>query len=374
MRVALIGGGTAGHLAPGVAVAEALQAVGPDAELLLVAANRDLDHQLLDGSDWPHCFIDAEPFPYRLELGLLTAALAMVRARRQAHDHLRAFGPDVTIGTGGYVALAGVPAAHRLGCPIVLHAPDALPDRASRSLARLADLVTLGYASAQAYFPRCRTVHTGVPIRRAVLAPTRAEGLARLGLAGDRRTLVVMGGSQGAQRLNEAVAAALPRLLERGDLQVLHLTGTRQFEAVHAATAGFGPEAGYHPVAYLGEMGLVLAAADLVVSRAGANSTAEIMARGVPAVLVPYPHAGGHQRLNALPFAEAGAAVMVGNEELDGERLVSLVAELLGDPARLAAMQAQCVAMGRPQAAEEVARLALQLAADPKANSALRGN
>ena len=362
MRVALIGGGTAGHLAPCVAIAEALRTLAPDAELLLVAANRDLDRQLLDRSEWPHTFVDARPFPYGLRLELVSAGFALLRARRQAGSHLRAFRPDVAIGTGGYVSLAAVPAAHRLGVPVVLHAADGLPDRASRSLAPLARVIALGYASAQTYFPRSRTVHTGVPIRRDILEPDRAEALARLGLAESKRTVVVMGGSQGAQRLNEAVTAALPRLLERGDVQVLHLTGSTQFGAVRAATSGFAPQNGYHPLPYLEEMGFALAAADLVVNRAGANSIAEVMARGVPAVLVPYPYAGGHQRLNALPFVEAGAAIVVDDADLGEERLLGLVDELFGDPPRLAAMAAQCAAVSRPHAAEEIAHLALRLA------------
>jgi len=210
------------------------------------------------------------------------------------------------------VAAAVIPAARSLGIPTIIHASDALPDRANRALSRWATRITVSWPAAQAHFPAARTECTGQPLREELFAVTRAEAYGRLGLQPGLFTLLVTGGSQGARRLNEALLEALPELLRRGDLQVLHLTGGGEFEAVTAriqamregrpARVWTGTTCSRTSTTWARRCGR----ADLVVMRCGASSVSEAAAFGLPMILVPLPHAGGHQLLNAEPLVAAG--------------------------------------------------------------------
>ncbi len=240
-----------------------------------------------------------------------------------------------------------VVAAKLRGLPIVLLEQNTVPGVASRTLGRLADRICLGFAEAASYFPAGRATHTGNPVRAAVLATPS--------LADPKPGLLLFGGSQGARRLNDAMLAAAERFgpLVHG-IRLTHQTGTADAERVTAGYARLGVAADV--AAFVTDMGPAYAAADVVVARAGAMSCAEITARGLPAILVPYPHAADdHQRLNALVLVRAGAAHMILDRELDGERLASALGPLLDDAGARASMAAAARAVGRPDASVRVA-------------------
>jgi len=292
----------------------------------------------------------------RTLLSLAKIAAGIVRA----YAILNRFKPDVTIGTGGYASVGVLIAQWLRGGKVMIHEQNVVPGRANRLLARIAHRICVTFEESQRYFPPMKTVLTGLPLRPEFAdPPPRDEARKALGLESERFTLLVTGGSQGARRLNELTLGAVPLLVEAG-VQVLHQTGQKQFASVQAAQ----PEGveGYHIWPYIHEMAAAYAAADLVVARAGAATIADLTAVGRPAILVPYPFAGGHQKKNAESVAARGAAIVVEESELSPESLAALVIDLKDDPDRLAAMSAASAAIARRDAAKRIVEVAFELA------------
>jgi UDP-N-acetylglucosamine--N-acetylmuramyl-(pentapeptide) pyrophosphoryl-undecaprenol N-acetylglucosamine transferase len=271
---------------------------------------------------------------------------------------IRRFRPDAVVGTGGYVTVPVILAAARRGLPIVLLEQNLEPGRATRLLARFARAVATAYQESAGYLDG-RAVLTGTPVRQ--------DFQVRKPDFPDRpRRLLVLGGSQGALRINQAVAEALPQLLARPDVSVAHQTGPRHLATMETARASL-PESQrgrYHPFAFTEDLATALRASDLVLARAGASTLSETSAVGVPMILVPGDFAGGHQRLNARPFETAGAAVVIANQECDGPRLLRELAGILDDPERYRRMVGAMAQLGRPNAADDVADLVRGVARD----------
>jgi UDP-N-acetylglucosamine--N-acetylmuramyl-(pentapeptide) pyrophosphoryl-undecaprenol N-acetylglucosamine transferase len=265
--------------------------------------------------------------------------------------------------SGGAIAIPVVLAARTLRVPVYLWAGDALPGRASRMLARFCTKIGVTFEGARAFFPARRSVVTGTPIRESLLRWTREAARSAMGVPQGAALVVITGGSQGSERINEAVFGALQRLLRSA--YVLHVTGEAHIARAEAREQALPEElrAHYLPRAYLrDEMGAVLAAADLVVGRAGSSSIAEPLAFGTPLVLVPYGAAmEGHQEANARAAVEAGAAVIIRESQLDADRLVAEVAGLLSARDRLARMAAGARKAGRRDGATVIANEALRL-------------
>ena len=279
----------------------------------------------------------------------------------QAFALLLARRPAAILTTGGYVAIPVLLAAWVLRIPSVLWDGNVVPGRSVRLIARLATVITVSHEATGAALGHPRTYVTGTPIR-SLAGVDPDEARARFGGRPGERILLVFGGSQAVRRINDAVAAALPRLVER--VRVIHVTGDAGYADALAARDALPEDLRdrYRPFPFLHEdMTAALAAADLAVGRAGASTLAEAAAFALPTAIVPYPHAAGHQRLNAVAFADAGAAVLVEDEAFDGDRLLE-VAGLLADPARHAAMSAAARELARPDAALAVADLVLAVA------------
>ncbi len=281
----------------------------------------------------------------------------------QAAAILAAERPAAILTTGGYVAIPTMLAAAPLRIPVLLWEGNAIPGRAVRATARLADALAVSYEAAGAALAAAGrpTFVTGTPIRD-VTAISRAAARARLDLPVDAPTVLIFGGSQAVRRFNAAVAAALPRLVER--VHVLHVTGESGYASALAERARLpaGLGARYRPYPFLrDDMLAALVAADLVVGRAGSSTVAEVTALGIPSVIVPYPHAAGHQGANAEILAAAGAARIVADEAFDADALVAATDLLFDAPAR-AAMATAARRFGRPGAAAAIATLVLALA------------
>ena len=286
----------------------------------------------------------------------LRSLMKMARGVRQASRLVAEFRPDVAFVTGGFVAAPVVWASWRAGVPVFIYLPDMAPGLAIRNMSRFARRVAVSFPEVAAFFPG-KAVVTGYPVRPEIQMAAAAPQAARrkLGLAGDLPVLLAFGGSRGARSINRALTASLPELLPH--CQVLHVSGTLDWPAVEKQVREL-PEAlrhRYHPYPYLhDEMALALAAADLVVARAGASTLGEFPAAGLPSILVPYPYSGQHQELNADCLVQHGAALKVADADLPA-CLVPTVLGLLNDPTRLAAMGTAARAMARPQAAERIA-------------------
>ncbi len=365
MKVAITGGGTGGHIYPALAVAEALRREVLSTELLYIGGERGPEVDIVPQTGIRFEAVRSRKLRKLVSPSTVGVLLELWKGYREAGALLKSFGADVVIGTGGYVAAATSIAATRQGRPLIIQACDAVPGRTNRWLSRRASRVCIWFAETAERLPGAKTVQTGVPLRPDIVSricPEEARVL--LGMSPDQFTVLVVGGSQGAQRLNE-LAIGMASLLD-GPVQVLHQTGPRNHEeALKVAERTDLSRINYLPRPYISgeQMPLAYRAADLVVCRCGISTLAEITANGVPALMVPLPTAyADHQTANARAVERAGAGIHLRQPELTPERLAEQVQALRGDEARREAMAAAGRALGRPEAARHVAELARECA------------
>ena len=297
-----------------------------------------------------------------MSIHLVLDPLRLAASTPQAAALLARLRPAAVLTTGGYVAVPVLSAAAGLRIPSLLWEGNVRPGRSVRATARLASALAVSHPeTAEALAGGGRAYLTGTPIRDPATVD-REEARERLGIPPDPRVVLIFGGSQAVARFSAAVAAALPRLVEK--VAVVHVTGDDGYAAALTAREALpeGRRERYRPYPFLREeMTAALAAADLVVGRAGASTLAEVAAFGVPMVVVPYPHAAGHQRANAAALVEAGAAVLVADEDFDADALLEATA-ILDDPRRHLDMSAAARSLGRPGAAAAVAEILMALA------------
>lgn len=352
---------------PAFAVAEALQAVSQPAVTLhfvggIGVGGMEPEMIARSGITWHSAtYIPGGPVhgvsplrmvssSFKLAAGLVKALLEMARVR-----------PHAVLVTGGWASLPVALAGWLWRAPVYAFVPDIEPALTLKVTSRFARRVAATTAETAQYFRAGQVVATGYPLRKHVLAATREAGLAHFRLDPARRTLLITGGSSGARSINQAVVAVLPQLLADDRLQVVHITGKLDWDTVRVAREQLPPDlqARYHAVDYLhDDMGLALAAADLVVSRAGASTLGELTYFGLPAILVPYPYAWRYQKVNADYLASRGAALVLEDQRLR-EDLLPTVQGLLADPARMAAMAERARALGQADGAQRIARLLL---------------
>jgi UDP-N-acetylglucosamine--N-acetylmuramyl-(pentapeptide) pyrophosphoryl-undecaprenol N-acetylglucosamine transferase len=356
MRVLISGGGTGGHLFPAIAVAQALSRKDPDATILFAGRREGIEAKTVASYGMPFKAIPAAPLYTEQVWRNWKLPPVLGAALWQSWRLLDRFKPDVVLGTGGYVSVPLIMAAGLARVPIVLQEQNLMPGRATRALARFAAKVATAYPESSRFLPAAKTVVTGTPVRTEFWR--RKENFPER-----PRTILVLGGSQGAHRLNQAIADAVPWLLDRPDLGIMHQTGAREIDAMQAVKATLPPMAAarYEPFAFANDLADRIRAADLVISRAGASTLSEVSAIGVPMILIPYPYAGGHQRMNVTPYESAGAAIVIPDEEVEG-RLRGVVTSVIDDPARYRKMVEAMRGLGRPYAAEEVVRLLEEVA------------
>ena len=359
------GGGTGGHVYPSLSVARALEAAareqGDTLEALYIGIRGRVDETIVPAQGITFRAVSAGPMRVGSPLELAGNLLRLARGAVQSARIIRGFRPQAVFATGGYASVPVGVAARLLRVPLVVYLPDVTPGWAVRLLSRLATKMTTTSERALAYLPERKTVVVGYPVRDEFWSVSRAAARAQLGLPTEGKVLLITAGSLGAQRINRAIAPALPRLLERCD--VLHVTGVADEAWAHEQRAALTPaqQARYHVRGYIDEMPAAMAAADLAVSRAGASTLGELPAAGLPAVLVPGEYEGWSQAPNAEYLQSLGAGVMLRNSEL--EQLPERVLALLADDARLASMRAAMRTLARPDAARELARIVREVAA-----------
>jgi UDP-N-acetylglucosamine--N-acetylmuramyl-(pentapeptide) pyrophosphoryl-undecaprenol N-acetylglucosamine transferase len=359
------GGGTGGHLYPALAVAEEFAAVRPGARIVFACSQREIDRRILSPTPYARVAQPIRPLPRsprgwgRFVRGLLSSGLL-------GGDLVRDLRPAAVFGLGGFAAVPVVLAAADAGVPTGLLCIDAVPGLANRFLAGRAEVIFTQFAQTAGHLRRHRSKlqQLGCPVRPALLKASSAEARQHFGLRGERRTLLVAAGSQGAANINEAVAAIRPDLDElAGRWQVLHVPGPGKAEQVRAAYQG--GRIHHVVVEFCRRMDLAYAVADLALCRAGASTIAELTATGTPAVLMPYPyHRDQQQRHNAEELVARGGAEMVVDAADAGPNAQALrrsLLPLMRDPSRLEGMRAAAARLARPAAAEDVARCLARL-------------
>jgi len=367
MRAIVTGGGTGGHIYPALAIAKGLKNLDPPGEVLYVGTREGMEAELVPAAGFEFAAVSSVGLTRQLSLKTIKSLASTSAGVIQGIRIISEYKPDLVVGTGGYVCGPVVLAAALKGCPCAIHEQNAYPGITNRLLARVADRVMLTFPDAKRYFPkRARCTVTGLPVRQEILSVSREEGIKYLGLDPDALTLLVVGGSRGARSLNRAMVEVWKEFQGRTDVQIVQISG----ESGYAETLQLLSEAGIEPrndgniilKPYLHRMEYALAASDLVIGRAGASFLAEITARGLPALLIPYPYAAeNHQEYNARALVEQGAAVMILDQDLTGTVLVNRIKELLAQPARLKEMGWQSQKMGRPRALEQILRVLSQL-------------
>ncbi|MTD59069.1 undecaprenyldiphospho-muramoylpentapeptide beta-N-acetylglucosaminyltransferase [Amycolatopsis sp. RM579] len=354
--VVVAGGGTAGHIEPAMALADAVKRLRPDAKVIALGTTKGLENELVPPRGYPLELIPPVPLPRKPTTDLLRLPLKVRDSVRQAREVLDRVGADVVVGFGGYVSLPAYLAA-RGRVPIVVHEANKSPGLANRVGARFAKRVAV--AVPQTPLPHAEVV--GIPLRRSITtldrAALRAKAREHFELDPDAPTLLVFGGSQGARSINNAVSGAAKELADAG-IGVLHAHGPKNTLVVQE----FPGRPPYVPVPYLERMDLAYAAADMVLCRSGAMTAAEVSAVGLPAVFVPLPIGNGEQATNARPAVDAGAALLVDDADLTPAKVAELVISRLTDPGELTKMSAAAVGMGHREADEVLAKIVLEAA------------
>ncbi|UNO39882.1 UDP-N-acetylglucosamine--N-acetylmuramyl-(pentapeptide) pyrophosphoryl-undecaprenol N-acetylglucosamine transferase [Streptomyces sp. MST-110588] len=371
LSVVIGAGGTGGHIYPGLALADALRRAVPDAVISFVGTERGLEKELIPKAGYPLHTVGMIPFDPALGAKRYLLPAALLKSGARCRSILREQGAQVAVGMGGYPSAPVIVGARMAGLPSLVHESNAVPGRANKFAARLTPHVALAFDRSRAHLPggeRAETV--GMPLvgplgeldRTALRGPARRE----LGIPEGARLLLVNGGSLGAARLTEAALGLAARYRDRDDLRLLIKTGPAALDEARARLAATGGAAIAEAVPYLDRMDLAYAAADLVVCRAGSATVAELATIGMPAVLVPYPHApGDHQTHNARVLSDVGAALLLPDEQTSAHSLDALVTPLLADPGRLVAMSAAADPGTHARAADLLAAKALELAGHP---------
>ncbi|HET6191334.1 MAG TPA: undecaprenyldiphospho-muramoylpentapeptide beta-N-acetylglucosaminyltransferase [Trebonia sp.] len=363
MRVVLAGGGSAGHIEPALALADALRQADRTIEVTCLGTERGLETRLVPMRGYELALIPAVPLPRSVTPQLLTVPGRLAGAVHKAGVVLERTGADVLVGFGGYVATPAYLAARRHKVPIVVHEANPYPGIANRLGAHFTTHVFTGHPDTKMR----NAQYLGLPIRRQIAELDRFavgdKARAQFGLRPDLPVLLVFGGSQGARSLNSALAGALDAIRAAG-VQVLHITGPRN--AAEAQSAG--GTVPYAAVPYVDRMDLAYAAADFALCRAGAMTCAELTAVGMPAAYVPLPVGNGEQRLNALPIVQRGGGLLVEDDELTADWIKGALLPLLTNIDQVAAMSEAAAALGRGDADRWLAKAVIDVATEAAAN------
>lgn len=364
MRILLSGGGTGGHIYPAITIADKIMNLDPNSEILFVGTKHGLESSIVPHANYNIEFIDVIGLKRSISLETIKTFGKAISSCLQAKKIINNFKPDLVIGTGGYVCGPVLLMAALSNIPTCIQEQNAVAGMTNKILGRFVDAVFLGYEEAKKYFPsNDNTFFTGNPIRDTIINIRKADAIAAFGIDVNKRALLISGGSRGAKTINNAMLDAYRPLLSTYKIQIIHVTG----EATFAEHMGKVPpellaneDLKIYP--YLHDMPLALAGASMAIFRAGAIGVAELMARNVPSILVPYPYAtGNHQDFNARAIEKKGACIVVNNSELTSEFIVNNVLNLLLDEEKLAAMQEATMLLAKPHASLDIAKKALLL-------------
>lgn len=362
VRVILTGGGTGGHIYPALAIAKGLLDRDAKTQILYVGIRDGMEARLVPEVGIEFAGISGKGLPRTLSLDTIKALGKSVKALWEMKKILRQFHPDLVVGTGGYVSGPVVLTASLFNIPTLLHEQNALPGITNRILARVVRRVMVTFPESMEHFGVKKKLElVGLPVRPEIGQVSREVGAKHFGLRPDRLTLLVTGGSRGARTLNQAMTTVLEHLAHRSDIQVIWATGKTTYTEIIEGFKERGiswkrPE--WRILEYLKDMPEALACADLYIGRAGAASLAELQITGLPSLLIPYPYAAeNHQEHNAQAMVQDGAARIVLDRELDGERLWKEVDWLISQPILLAKMGSAALALAQPQALNKIVDL-----------------
>ena len=363
MKIIISGGGTGGHIYPAIAIAQEIKDRMPEVQILYVGTKEGMESKIVPQAGFDFETIDITGINRSSLIKASKSLAKMPRSFFQGWEVVRAYRPNIVIGTGGYVSFPVVLAATFLDCKTYIHEQNALPGLANRNLARRVDYVMLTFPEAQKHLNAKVIKLTGLPVRKDILNVDAGRARHKLGLQRDKFTLLVFGGSRGAMSINKAMVSALDRL-QHEDIQVIWLTGEDGFEEIKKSLADTvdlqNMKCNLQIFPYMFNMNEALASSNLAICRAGASTLSELAIMGLPAILVPYPYAAeNHQEMNARALLQKNAVIMVIDEFLDGDTLYQRVSELISDPQRLKQMSNNMRQQARPHALKDIVDIIL---------------
>jgi len=364
MRVIIAGGGTGGHLFPGLAIAEELKRRNGMTEIIFVGTEHGIEARVVPKEGYPIKFLRAEGMMGIPLHRRIPAMAKMILSFLDSYKIIKLVRPDILIGVGGYASGAIMLIAACMSIPTVILEQNCIPGFTNKVLGKFVNAICITYQESMPFFPKEKTFLTGNPVRMHILKGSRESGYRFFSLEENLFTVFVFGGSSGARSINTAVIDSLRSLNDlRDNIQFLHQTGSGDYEHVSNAYRDLGFRGMVTPFIY--QMGEAYAVSDIVISRAGATTLAEMTALGKPAILIPYPYATGHhQELNAMKLLDMGAAKMILDSELSGESLAHSIRELYENEAMRTEMQKHSRILGRPEASEKVVDIAMSLVKD----------
>lgn len=367
MRIIVSGGGTGGHIYPAITLIKTIQAMATNCEVLYVGTKRGLEADIIPKEGLAFKTVDIRGFKRKLSLENVKTLFKSAQSILESSKIIKDFKPDVVIGTGGYVCGPVLLAASLMGIPTMIQEQNVIPGITNKILAKFVDKIAVGYQEAGSYFSKNKVVFTGNPIREEVMTAKKTSGIAEFGLDPSKRTILISGGSRGARSINEAMLGVHQHFAKNRSIQLLHVTGKNEYNDIVAKLKNESIDedavGNIMIKPYLYDMPKALAIADLAIFRAGAVGLAELTARGIPSILVPYPYAAeNHQEHNAMVMKQRGAALVIRDRELSAPRLIEMIDGLLKSDTKLDAMAKASLALGKPKAAAEIAKLAIELA------------
>ncbi|MCD6319706.1 MAG: undecaprenyldiphospho-muramoylpentapeptide beta-N-acetylglucosaminyltransferase [Candidatus Desulfofervidaceae bacterium] len=356
-NIAIAAGGSGGHIFPGIAIAQALKASNKVEKIIFIGRKEGLERKIIPHYGFPLYNINTSGLVGKNLFAKLKGGWQMLIGLKESLKLLQQEEIDLVVGTGGYVSAPVALAATCLRIPLVLHEQNAIPGKANQTLSHLAKCICASYASSLPYFPKRKCTLTGNPIRKDILSVKRPRISAS---PHPRLQVLVLGGSQGARVINEAICDAWFYLKSHHiNIYFIHQTGEKDFTRVKSLYEERGIPG--EPRAFIKDMADAYSQADMVISRAGATTLAEITTLGLPSILIPYPWATGHQWYNAETMAKAGASIVIPQEVLSGQRLAEVLINLIQDKKRLQQMGEAAQKLGKPQAAHHIADICIML-------------
>jgi len=374
----IAGGGTGGHIYPGIAIAEGLLAADISNNVVFIGAEGGIENEVVPKERFSLKLIRSRGIARKFSFGFISSIASAVHGFFQARKILKDFRPDVVVSTGSYVGFPVVLAAATLRMPVLIHEQNTIPGLVNRISQRFARRVAVSFGQSVRHFNARKVIVSGNPVREKVAKAVRSVSRQNLGLDQKRKTLLILGGSQGARRINDVVTQLIDYFASEG-IQVIHVTGRRDYDWVLSKTEnrvldieGQIPAVRgrkkfttitryklYRPVPYMYNIWDGLASADLVISRAGATALAEIACKGIPSVIVPFPYSSeGHQDANAKVFEDSGAAVVIKDGSLTAENLKNTMSSLFADAEK---MRSMAEAAGKHSSTGSVARIVQEI-------------
>lgn len=363
MRVIIAGGGTAGHVNPGIAIAKCIKKKYPDAGILFIGTEKGLEKELVALEGFDICFIKARGLERKVSLKNFASIKDTVSGYFQAKKIIKEFKPDFVIGTGGYVCFPVIMSAWKMKIPSMIHESNSLPGIANKMLASFTNVVAVSFKDTEKYFKACKAVvYTGNPVRKEIVEISKEKAREEQGIDKEESLVLVFGGSRGAQKINNAIIELIK--INKGVMpyRIVLSTGKSQYENVLRAFSEEGLDVetikNLKVVPFVYDMPKLLASADLVISRAGAVTVSEISAVGIASILIPYPFATeNHQEFNARSLEKNGASIVVLDKDVTGEIINAQIVSLLENKEQLSRMARNAKKMGIIDADEKILRI-----------------